>query len=431
LRPFRWVSALLVALILIPANPALAAGYSIFEQGAKASSMAGAFAATADDPSAIFYNVAGIAFQRRMAAQTGATWITFNNEFRGEEGTFPGPDATAAYENHNFIIPTTYVVIPFGDNFTFGIGQFAAFGLRTDWENGHTFPGRFIAQDTNLKTASVQPSIAWKSTGGTIAIGAGVEYRTGTLSLERNAAAINPFTQQIIDVAHVRLEGERSDDIGFNVGVIFAPTSTLRVGLSHRSQMEMEFEGDADFTQIPSGNPQLDQIIAATRLPPDQGITTSLPFPAFNHLGIATTAIPRWTIEFNAIQMTWSEFDELVVDFDSTPSANIERAENWSDVWSYRLGADHPINDRWNVRLGAVFDETPQPVEYVGPILPDSDRVGVTFGLGYQRGRLRVDVSEMVLHFVDRDTLGRSVDNFDGVFQTSANLLTVNVGYSF
>ena len=429
MRPYRWI-AVICAVALMSAN-VFAAGYAIYEQGAKASAMAGAFSATADDPSAIFYNVAGIAFQRNLAATMGATWITFINEFDSSGYEFPGPGGNGGYEDHDFLIPTVYAVVPIGENLTFGLGQFTAFGLRTDWENGSTFSGRFISQDADLKTASIQPSLAWKTSNNKFAIGAGVEYRLAEVTLERNAGAVNPFTQRIVDVAHVRLAADRSDDIGWNVGVLFAPSDKWRFGANYRSSMEIEFDGQADFTQIPTGNAQLDAIIAATRIPPDQNFTTSLPFPAITQLAVATGVIPGWTVEFDAVNMTWSEFDSLLVEFEQTPGQNIERHENWEDVWSYRLGADHPITDRWSVRLGALYDETPQPVEAVGPLLPDANRAAVTFGLGYKHGPWRFDLSEMVLHFEDRDTLGQSDDNFNGVYETSANLLTFNIGYSF
>ena len=63
LRPGRS----LVACILGPV-PAHAAGFSIFEQGARGMGFAGAFTAQAGDPSAIFHNAAGIAFLKGQAA---------------------------------------------------------------------------------------------------------------------------------------------------------------------------------------------------------------------------------------------------------------------------------------------------------------------------------------------------------------------------
>ena len=70
--------------MLAVSGAAFGAGFGLFEQGAKATAMGGAFAATADDPSAIFYNVAGIAQQRHTSFLAGGTLINFANEFTGD-----------------------------------------------------------------------------------------------------------------------------------------------------------------------------------------------------------------------------------------------------------------------------------------------------------------------------------------------------------
>lgn len=420
---------ILCSSILLLTTAAFGSGFSLWEQGAKATAMGGAFAATADDPSAIFYNVAGIAYQRDMAATAGGTMITFSNEFNGSD-PYPGEGTVARYADHTFVLPNMYLVIPVGENATFGIGQFTAFGLRTDWNDGHTFPGRFISQDANLKTASIQPSFAWKTSNGMFAVGAGLEYRLGWLALERNTPAVNPFTQRVADIAHVRLEGEWSDGIGWNVGTMFRPSEDWSIGLAYRAEMDIDYEGDADFTQIPTGYTQFDAIVAS-QLPPDQGISTTINYPGFLSFGVATTAIDTWTIEADVVWASWSTFDKLVVEFEQTPAANLNVDEGWSDSMSYRLGANKEINERWDARFGVVYDETPQPLHGAGPLLPDADRLGFSFGLGYQGQHWSFDVSEFFLPFRDRDTQDFNRDNFNGIYKTTANLISLNVGYTF
>jgi len=62
----------------------MGAGFHIREQGAKAMGMANAFVAQADDPSAVFYNPAGIAFQDGTAVSLGITVINVpETEFTG------------------------------------------------------------------------------------------------------------------------------------------------------------------------------------------------------------------------------------------------------------------------------------------------------------------------------------------------------------
>jgi long-chain fatty acid transport protein len=419
---------LMTAASLMLTGPAFGSGFSIFEQGAKATGMSGAFAATADDPSAMFYNVAGIAQQRHMAAMTGATFINFSNEFEGASDDAFASGVSAKYDRHTFIPPNAYAVLPIGDNITLGFGMFSGYGLRTDWQD--PFPGRFVARDTNLKTVSVQPSIAWQTSDGRLAIGGGVEYRRARLSLQRNNGIFNPFTQRISDVANIYLSSDWDSGIGWTAGVLFKPTPTLRVGASYRSDMDIDFNGDATFTQIATGNAQLDAIVKAG-LPPNQKIKATLPFPAVTAVGIATSAIPNWDVEFDITHSTWSRFKTLLVEFQTTPANNLNRPQNWDDTFSYRLGANRKIGEVWEVRFGGVFDENPQPTEGVGPLLPDSDRVAGTFGVAFHHGPFTLEASDMVLHFFKRSTDGVSSDNFNGTYRTEANLIAVNLGYRF
>lgn len=429
MRRFPPERFLIAVSLLLTALPSFASGFSIFEQGAKATGMSGAFAATADDPSAIFYNVAGIAHQRRTSAMAGGTIITFNAQFDGADDGYPFGER-AWFEDHTFVPPNMYAIVPIGENATFGIGQFTAFGLRTDWADNETFPGRYIASDTNLKTASIQPSFAMKTSDGRLAWGAGIEYRTSHVTLERYQGRINPFTQRIADVARARLDSEWSDGWGWNLGVMYRPNEHWSLGASYRSELDIDYTGEATFTQIPTGFPQFDAAVAA-QLPPDQALHTSVTFPAFLHLGIATTRWDGWTVEFDTVYQSWSTFERLFVEFEQTPAANLDIPQDWSDSFSFRLGANRDVTPAWDIRLGAVYDQTPQPLEGAGPLLPDADRVGLTYGLGYEGEHWFADVSHMVLVFMDLDTDGRNRDNFNGTYNTTANLLSLNLGYRF
>jgi long-chain fatty acid transport protein len=430
-KPHRSSLRLLVlsSVIAMVSSAALGSGFALFEQGAKATSMGGAFTARADDPSAMFYNVAGIAFQREMAASAGATAILFANSFRGTSG-YPGPDHVSQYEDHTFVLPNAYFVVPVGENATFGIGQFTAFGLRTDWENGATFPGRFISQDANIKTMSLQPSFAMKTANDRFAWGVGLEYRASHITLERNNAAINPFTQRIADVAHVRLDSDWNDGWGWNAGVLFRASENWRFGAQYRAPIDIDYEGTATFRQIPTGFAQFDAMVAA-QLPPNQDITTMIAFPSFISLGLATSVIPNWEVQFDVVRTGWSRLDGLTVEFSRTPAANLEIPMEWEDSTSYRIGASRPVTDRWSVRLGALYDETPQPLSEAGPLLPDAPRYSATFGVGWDNGQWSVDLSNMILVFEQRDTTGVSRDQFYGRYTTNALLVSMNAGYRF
>ena len=69
----RWTAAGATALVLLSAPRAQAAGFAIFEQGARAMGFAGAYTAQSKDGSAIFHNAAGIAFLKEKQFYLGGT----------------------------------------------------------------------------------------------------------------------------------------------------------------------------------------------------------------------------------------------------------------------------------------------------------------------------------------------------------------------
>lgn len=421
-------SWLLVSLMIFTlTGTAFGAGFGLFEQGAKATAMGGAFAATADDPSAIFYNVAGLAQQRRLAVNVGATAITFQNEFIGDRNDLFSAGTRGSYKRHTFVPPNAYVIVPVRSNLTFGVGVMTPFGLRTDWTD--PWVGRFISRDANIKVVSVEPALAWQTSDGRLALGAGVEYRRAHVLLDRNTPQLNPFTQRLADVASTHLSSDWDTDWGWNAGVLFKPAQAWRVGASYRAPMTIDFKGTATITQIPTGNAQLDALVRAG-LPPSQAVATSVNFPAFIHAGVATSMIPNWDIEFDVVRTTWSRFRELRVNLLRTPQFSFSRPQNWKDVNSYRLGANHPVTADWDIRLGVLYDENPQPAAAVSPLLPDADRIGASFGVGYHRGPLVIDVTEFGLHFKKRSTEGQ-VPELNGLYRTDANLISLNVGWRF
>ena len=420
--------AVLATVCVSTAAAAYGAGFSIFEQGAKASGMAGAYVATADDPSAIFYNPAGLAQQRDLTVLAGATFINFTNEFTGDPNSEYTAGTEGKYNRHTFVPPNMYASLPIGNNLTVGVGVFAAWGLRTDWAD--PWVGRFISRDADLKTTSVQPTVAWQTTNGRFAVGGGVEYRRARVILSQNLPFLSPFNGRIVDIGNARLASEYGHDLGWNLGVLFKPTERFRIGASYRSDMDIELEGDADFTQIPTGNTQLDAAIARN-FPQDDTIATDFPFPAVAAVGVAFSPTERVDVEFDITHMTWSRFEALTVDFTNQPTRSFVREQNWKDSSAYRLGTNIEATANWDVRLGALYDQNPQPVEAVNPLLPDSDRLGFTLGAGWHHGPFIVDGAAFILHFKDRSTEGVNPEGFEGTYETDAVLWSFNLGYRF
>jgi len=427
-RPRVAVALVAVALAAVAFAPARAAGFAIFEQGGKAMGMGGAFAARADDPSAVFYNAGGVAFFEERAFYAGIGLISLgDSEFTGS-APFPGPTATGEQKDQLVTPPHAYWVEPIGDKLKFALGVTAPFGLVTQWEGGASWPGRFLSEKAELINIDLTPSLAWRASDKT-GIAVGLTARFVEIELRNRTAAINPSTSQPVDISSNKLTSDMETGIGWNVGILHRASDSFSVGLTYKSSIDVDFAGDAEFTQILTGDPVFDAIVAGQLPDADVPIETSIEFPAQATLGVSCKLSDRWQAEFDLGWTGWSSFDSLVVQFDAASGLpDLVRPQGWDDVYNYRGGAEYTLNDRASVRFGLYFDETPQPDESVSPLLPDADRWGYSIGYGRTGGKVDFDAYLLYVDFDDRTTT-TNLDNFNGTYKTGVWIVGASVGF--
>jgi long-chain fatty acid transport protein len=414
--------------------PVYAAGFSIFEQGAKAMGMAGAFTAQADDPSLLFHNAGGLAFVTERQVSTGFTWITSTKAELDGANPFPGEGYHAEQEDLSEFPPHLYWVQPISDTWKFGLGINAPFGLTTSWENPDQFAGRFLSTKAALRAIDVNPTIGWQITDN-FGLGIGAVARFSDVELNRNIGTINPFTQRVADIGRLNLESEFGTAYGFNVGILHKIGNSFSWGFSYRSKIDMDYDGDARLTQISTGNPVFDAALRA-QLPfeRDLPVETNIEFPDTASLGLAFALTQNLLLETDFNWTGWSTFDTVPIEFvggatNSLPDAEIP--EQWDDAQNYRLGLRWTASPSSEWRFGYVFDETPQPEESVSPLLPDADRNGITVGYGRTGPGLGYDVALMYLDFEERSR-ARSFPGegaFFGDYNTQAVLLAFTLNW--
>ena len=125
-------------MVLLP-SLAFGLGSQVPDQDALATARGNAFAATADNASAIFYNPAGInQLGDGFSIRTGVygLWIDENYD--------PLHDNTAAHSStaHEPLqaAPTFYITYhPKDQPYSFGFGVYSPFGLKTEWPDDASF----------------------------------------------------------------------------------------------------------------------------------------------------------------------------------------------------------------------------------------------------------------------------------------------------
>ncbi len=403
-----------------------ASGFLIYEHGARATGLAGTLTVRGGDPSAIFYNPAGIIGLTGTQISLGTTLIFPDAHFAGQS-PFPGFGVTEKYKSAVFFPSNFYITRQLSEQLTVGFGVFSPYGLTTEWDKPDQYTGRFVSQKAELISFYFNPTVAY-AVSPQVSIAAGLDLVTASVELRRHNATI--VAGRALDIARVKLEGNSGLAAGFNVGIIVRPVEKLAFGFSYRSKISNSFKnGDATFEQVKTGDPAIDAVIAA-QLPKAQNIDTAIDFPVSWSAGVNYAFSDRLDIEFNLNWTGWSSFDKLDLTFEDA-SLNTSIPEGWDDVLSYRVGVQYKASDRLRLFGGYLLDKTPQPVESLSPLLPDADRNDITFGFGYSFGKVNVDVSNMFVLFNDRSTQGKNRDGYDGEYRVFAYLLGLNFSYSF
>jgi long-chain fatty acid transport protein len=288
-----------VASTLACASPlASGAGFALMEQSA--SGMGNAFAgaaATAEDPSTIFYNPAGMSKLEGMQVTVGAHVIDLSLKFSNSGSTKPAAIVTNPLGGDGgeagdvAVVPNVYFVMPIGDRLNFGIGANVPFGLKTEYDDN--WAGRFQGIKTDIKTYNINPSLSYK-VSDSLAIGAGANYQHLDADLT-NAVVLGPNTEG-------RAELDANDDAwGWNVGVLFQPAPATKIGASYRSKLDYKLEGS---TTVTAAN-------GAVVAPVSGATNADVTLPDSFSLSLAQKLNDQWEFLADATFTHWSEIDRI------------------------------------------------------------------------------------------------------------------------
>jgi len=420
-------SALAACLLLVPAA-GYGAGFALFEHASRAVGLGGAFGATADDPTAIYYNPAGIAFLNGTQMAAGVYFITESITFNGAN-PYPGQGYSVDLKKQIFFPVHLYLTGELTPDLHWGLGVFAPFGLGVWWPNDYA--GKYIVKRVDLKTYNINPTLSYKVTEH-LALAAGVDYFYSGLDLTRSLGAINPYTQQVSEVGQVHLYTDYKGGFGWNVGLLGKLDGGFSIGATYRSNVKVNYTGRASFTQFPTGYPDFDAIVA-TQVPfsTKPKAKTSIKYPDEMRFALAWHGA-KWSVEGDVVRMGWSSFQDLPIELVGYPLLSETRPENYKDSNCYRLGVEYKASPSMAWQFGVLYDKNPVPAASVSPLLPDSDRRGATIGASIGLSpKTRLDISYMYLPFKERSTGGVNFDVYEGTYKTTANLFGFTVVHKF
>jgi long-chain fatty acid transport protein len=425
----RRTRTLIAAALLLAAAPAAqSAGFMIYEHGAAAMAMAGAFTSLAKDPSALWHNPAGMAWLEGTRVMGGATFIVPSGSV-----DFPDFPGSPSYKQEPalFTPPNLYLTHQLSKKAVVGLGVFAPYGLGMTWPEPETFPWRYLGTSGEMQTFFINPAIAFKLTDR-FALGLGVSFIYSKLEQSLTQRLPAPGGGPGLPAAPASVDVPSEADVdgtsfGFNAGLLYKGDK-FRFGLNYRSRYTLDYAGAVSL-DVP-GYPA-----------PFEGTgETSFRFPDLVTMGLSFDLTKKlvWSVDLHYV--FWSIYKSYTFHFEVPglgPGGTV-LAEDlvvptlWKDSFLFRTGFEYQTTDRLALRCGFVYDKTPQPATTMDSTLPDADRFALTGGFGHTFGRLTLDFAYQFENFRTRTSARPDLQGFEqATFKTRAHLFGINLGYRF
>ncbi|MGD0016518.1 MAG: outer membrane protein transport protein [Verrucomicrobiia bacterium] len=383
-------------------------GFRNPDQDARATGQGEAFVAQADDPSAVYYNPAGLV-QLPGTQVSGGGYALFSHVKLDGVTNNRGMDRFS-------VLPHFYVVTDLcrtNSPWRFGFGVNVPFGSSVNWGKGSTAPFRYLVTESSLSVVNFAPTVAYR-VNEHFSLGASLNIYYGTTKMAQDVPG--SYFSQIPD-ANFRFEGSGMG-IGATVGALWKINERHSFGAVYRSPFSINFKDNASLR-----NPSVGPSAAEARIP----------FPQSVAFGYAYRPMPKLKLEVDADWTNWDTLNSVRLNWGKGPLNGYTIPFNWMDSWFYEFGAQYELNERWTVRAGYIFSENSVPQKTFSPSFVDSDRHVLSAGLGYNTGRFGVDIVYQYSLLADRSVhqSPSPFGNVNGEWSGDGHAVMVTTTYKF
>jgi long-chain fatty acid transport protein len=449
-KPTRILSLVLAASVAGLSTPVFSSGFALIENSAsgQGNAFAGA-AAYAEDASTVWFNPAGMMKLDDAQIVVAGHYISPSSSFNNVNSTdafgtpLSGPDDDGGIDA---FVANFYWVTAIDDHMKFGLGINTPFGLETKYDD--SWKGRYHAVGTDLKTININPSIAYQ-VNDQLSVGGGVSVMLADVALTSmidfgsicvaqlgaTACAAMGNTPQGVD-GYADLSGDNFNDFGYgiNLGMTYDLNDQTRIGLAWRSETKLKVTGDAKFTVPASAS-----FVQGAGLFVNTGLKAEVTLPQTFSVSVSHD-MAKWKLLADITWTGWSSFNELRIRYDNALQPDTVTTENWNDTFRYSVGADYVLDDKWTLRGGLAYDETPVPdAEHRTPRIPGNSRTWLSIGGSYQiYTALVIDVGYSHLFVSDtptNNTFESSVPTLaatiNGTYDASVDILSAQLRWNY
>ena len=416
--------------------------FEIYGHGARALAQANAFTARASDPSAIWFNPAGITQLHGTRFYLGISGYYHNNRMSSD---FYG--GTYTTDNGFLTSPPLYITHQLSKRIWLALGYNTTAYYYQYWGDTPTaanpVPQSISFIKTNTRTIS--PTFVFKLKKN-LSMGIGLHFARSIIKIKKwDADGIDELLAQRTGIQTSRVDISSiidlsGNNLSFFTGLNWQISPKIRLGITYHHGSGLDGKGRFDFTLPTIGNDTLDADLAV--IFPDQDIRGKFQNCVDTlSIGLSICLGDKIELEGDVVLRLWSQLDQWeITDINPLTIAGmkgdygttLEVDWNWVDRVSLRFGAEYHASKSLDLRCGVLFDPSPIPSEYLNILAPDSSRFGISAGFGYKFKNLYLDLAYLIFFANEREEASKSQYFFDMILHsTRGNVLSLSFGIKF
>jgi long-chain fatty acid transport protein len=363
------------------------------------------------DASSLFYNPGGASFvNEKFSFSGGMSFLMARTTYQAKDVMYQ------THMNQELNTPFYfYAAFKPIEDLSIGLAVNTPYGLSMAWPDD--WKGRFLIQNAAFKAITIQPTLSWKYKN-IIGFGAGFVIATGDVDLNKAIPL-----QDAGGEGQMNIKGSTTE-YAFNAGILVHPIKGLNIGLDYRSKIDMSVEkGDATF-DVPAS-------VAANF--PTNTVDVTLPLPANLDFGASYEINDKFMIGMSLNYVFWSAYDSLIFNFKTVTPAIGRTAQPklYIDRLISRIGVQWKVSKLLVVRAGGYFDPSPVKSDYLDPMLPSSDEIGLTCGISiFPVKGLSIDAAFEYLYSIER-TGSYIPEGFSGTYSSVFYIPGIGLTYNF
>jgi len=361
------------------------------EIGARPFSMAGAVVARADDiVSAMYYNPAGLTQIEGQNLGMGMVYVYYPVRYKDYHG----------YNKMNTLRPTlpyaaysTDVLRPF----ILGIGFYSSMGSGFDFHKGtDKIYGGLMTQ---VGVLYISPTIAYQISPE---LSLGLEFNIGYGKSELDMPTPLGY-----------LETE-ADGFGFGatIGLLYQPTAKWGMGLTWRSSMKSDLDGDAHLDNV------------------KDSLDVYMYWPQSVTAGICYKPIHDLALEVDVVWADWSHFKHSRFKYESFNYLDGPIVRRPKDTYTLKIGAEYHLNEKIDLRCGYTYYPQAIPSADISPLIPDQTYKSYWVGLGWKVASFTLDLG-FGYGYAGRKRVHQSSTGFSGSYDARNYIISSQISYNF